>query len=63
MNTTPQQTLSFVNTYLREPSEKRLTEGEFARIRYKGKGLYDLKWQVAVRRFFFGNKPFNRLKT
>ena len=53
--------LQFVNTYLRTASEKRLTEGEFSRMGFKARSTHDLRWQVAVRRFFYGNKPFERL--
>lgn len=53
--------LQFINIFLREPSEPRVTEEAFKEIESKSKDVYNLKWQVAVRRKFFGSKPFNRL--
>lgn len=52
--------LKFINTFLRREGEERISEEQFKEIAAKTKNVYDLKWQVAVRRKFFGDKPVNQ---
>jgi hypothetical protein len=52
--------LLFINTFLRREGEERISEEQFKEIAAQAKDVYNLKWQVAVRRKFFGDKPVKK---
>jgi hypothetical protein len=60
MNPHRNDPLKFINTFLRRDGEKRLSEKQFKEIADRSKDVYNLKWQVAVRRKFFGDKQVKK---
>jgi hypothetical protein len=52
--------LLFINTFLRREGEERVSDEQFKEIAEQTKDVYNLKWQVAVRRKFFGDKPVKK---
>jgi len=47
--------LLFINTFLRKAHERVITEEEYKEVAKGKPNVYDLGWQVRVRKKFFNN--------
>jgi hypothetical protein len=53
---------TFINTYLRMAHEPRVAPEHLTAAKLTTSTPYNLKWQVAVRKVFYDNAPFGRVK-
>lgn len=56
MNHYKKNPLLFINTFLRRDGERKVQKEEYERVRNRMPNVYNIHWQVKVRKVFFENQ-------